>query len=234
MRRAVLVAASLLLVASCGSEDDDPPEPRTVTIEGEATLDGRSFDSDFVGAVVIGGDGLVTPCQDELPPVRDGRYSIAVLSRRAGSGCGAPGSTVVLWTHAGGRYVYATEPAEWPGDPETDHLDFDPAFDSTHPNGAAPELAQFNGAVLDADGEPAPIGTEVEAFVGDTRCGVASVRSADEFVGYVLAVVGPDAVPGCDRDVAITFRIGGEPAQHDPVTNRPPGVRESVDLRASH
>ena len=50
------------------------------------------------------------------------------------------------------------------------------------------------------------------------------MRRSGTFVGYVIAVVGPESVPGCTRDVTLAFRVDGQPAKHDPVANRLPGV----------
>jgi hypothetical protein len=52
-----------------------------------------------------------------------------------------------------------------------------------------------------------PGGTVVEAFVGDTRCGVTSVRRSDE-LWFTLLVAGPQ-VPGCAKDGQITFHVDG-------------------------
>jgi hypothetical protein len=234
---AVLVA---LAAGGCGAGPDrsdpvPPPSPApalagSVTVHGDAArLDGAAADSDFIGAAVLD-RGLMTPCQAELTPVRDGRYSFRVLAAAASTGCGAPGSRVVLWIAAHDRYVYSSDTVAWPTGADRD-VAFDPTFDSSKPDGASPAAAQFNGAVYDAHGELAPVGTEVEAFVGDVRCGVASVRRAGTFQGYVLAVVGPDAIPGCTAGAPIRFLVDGKPAHHDPVANRPPGVRDAVDLR---
>jgi hypothetical protein len=52
-------------------------------------------------------------------------------------------------------------------------------------------------------------GTLVEAFVGSTRCAVASIRGTGF---YIMSVVGPDATPGCAADAPITFVVDGERA----------------------
>jgi len=57
-----------------------------------------------------------------------------------------------------------------------------------------------------------PGSTRIEARVGDTRCGVGSVRRTGEFTGHILAVVGPDSVPECALGATIEFRIDGRPA----------------------
>ena len=65
------------------------------------------------------------------------------------------------------------------------------------------------------DGQPAPAGTVVQAFVGEKQCGEGLVRriSDDLPLGYVVDVAGATQVEGCGTDGAtITFRVGGVPA----------------------
>ena len=65
------------------------------------------------------------------------------------------------------------------------------------------------------DGQPAPAGTVVQAFVGEKQCGEGLVRriSDDLPLGYVVDVAGATQVAGCGTDGAtITFRVGGVPA----------------------
>jgi hypothetical protein len=71
------------------------------------------------------------------------------------------------------------------------------------------------GAVRNADGSRLPPGTLVEALAGDTVCARAAIppvimqfSQPDE---YGLLAVGPDAVPGCVQDAALTFRVDGKP-----------------------
>ena len=71
-------------------------------------------------------------------------------------------------------------------------------------------------------------GTRIEAFVGGTRCGVASVRRTGSFSGFSLDVVGPDSVPGCTGGATLRFRVGGHPAI-DTAVNAVDG-RPSLDL----
>ena len=80
------------------------------------------------------------------------------------------------------------------------------------PKGAAPLTTEFAGAVFDHDGRRLPDGTHVEAYVGTTRCGVASVRTQGDFTGFSLAVVGPESVAGCSNGATITFRVNGQQA----------------------
>jgi hypothetical protein len=189
---------------------------------------GAPFDSQFVGAVVLN-DGLATPCQSTLLPVSNGHYEVTVLTDGESRGCGAPGAKIVPWVYAHNRYIYSTNSLPWPDNGST--ATFAPTYSSATPGGAAPVLAQFSGAVYKADGVPASAGTRVEAFIGTTRCGVASVRNTADFNGYVLAVVGPDSIPACTRGAPVSFRVNGRAARHAGVRNTPPGRRDSLDLR---
>jgi len=236
VHRTLTLVIALALLAACSSGSRSTSPPRTVTsttaagadrviVRGSATLDGRPFDSRWVGAVAMR-SGLVTPCQFALTPVTHGDYAVAVLGEGEASGCGAPGARIALWTYAGDKIVYSTNTLEWPS---TRTAEFAPRYSSATPAGVVPALAQFNGGVFEG-GVEVPLGTKVEAFVGSTRCGVASVRSDGDFTGYILDVVGPESIPSCTRGAPIAFRVNGKTATPTNVTNTPPGVRDSVDL----
>jgi hypothetical protein len=198
-----------------------------VVVSGSATLDGAPFDARWVGAIVLRG-GLVTACQDALPPVTNGHFAVTVLAETESSGCGAPGGQIVLWTFAHNKILYSTNAAAWPGNGRATNLGA--RYSTSAPAGAAPSIANFTGGVFRAGGEQLPPGTRVEAYVGGTRCGVASVRRTSDFTGYILDVVGPDAIAGCTRGATLTFRIDGRPAALTSVVNTPPGQRASLDL----
>jgi pimeloyl-ACP methyl ester carboxylesterase len=187
-----------------------------VVVSGSLTLDGAPFDSRFLGAVVRKG-GLITPCQYTLPSVSHGRYEITVLADAEASGCGAPGAEVFLWTFAQNQILYSRESVPWPVNGST--TNFDAGFSASAPDGGAPPRAEFFGEVFNRDGERLPPGTRVEAYVGDVLCGVASTRRTGSYSGYILAVVGPDSVAGCDRGAALTFRIDGQPAAETAVND---------------
>jgi hypothetical protein len=240
----VAALASLFGAAACSSSDPgDASSPVSTTtsapahepatrllVRGTATLDGRPVESDFVGAVVLD-DGLVTPCQTTLPPVTEGGYTASIYTAEASAGCGKPGSAIALWIFADDKILFSTNTLAWPDDASV-VASFDPTYTRTQPNGATPEVAQFQGGVI-ASGRRIKSGT-VEAYVGDTKCGVASVRDGRDFTGYVLSVVGPDSIDGCTTGAHIAFRVDGEPADPArPVTNTPPGEDETLDLRVA-
>jgi hypothetical protein len=237
------LAALALFVAGagCSGDDDDAARSRPtqstattdptgrgvgdrVVIRGNATLDGAPFDAEFLGAVVRR-DGLVTPCQQTLPAVEDGRYEITVLADTEGLGCGTDGAEVLLWTFTRDTKLFSTTAAPWPTAGRS--VNFDASFSSTTPNGDAPALTEFSGEVFDRDGRRLPPGTRVEAYIDTTRCGVASVRDAGEFSGFVIAVVGPDAIRGCTRDGTISFRAARQPANETAVNRLTAGASGS-------
>jgi len=141
---------------------------------------------------------------------------------------GVPGAEVLLWTFAAERTLYTSHAVGWPANGRS--AAFDANFSTSAPRGDVPPLTQFNGQLFARDGQTLPAGTRVEAYVGDTRCGVASTRRSDSFSGYILNVVGPESIAGCARGATLTFRIDGRPAADTNIVNTPPGQRETLDL----
>jgi len=221
-------AASTSTSTSVSRASGPPARVVSAVVRGDATLDGQPVDSKFVGAVVLD-HGLVTPCQVSLPPVENGKYSVAVYTATESAGCGAPGARVALWIFDRNRYLYSTNSVAWPH--AGGSASFDAKYSSAQPLGATPSVAQFQGGAFGADRRALPAGTRVEAYVGSTRCGVASVRTTQDFAGYIISVVGPDAIPGCTRDAPIAFRLNGQPATATvDVTNTPPGRDHTLNL----
>lgn len=205
-----------------------------ITVRGHATLDGAPFDGKSLGAVVRR-DGLITPCQAEIPSVTDGRYEIKVLNQRGGIGCGRRRAEVSLWTYVGETKLYSTSALAWPT--RGNVANFEAHFATAAPQGGVPPVTELSGEVFDRNGRRLPPGTRVEAYIGTTRCGVASVRRAGEdFTGYILSVVGPDSSSGCGEGAQITFRINGRPAAEttlNRLTGGAPGSGGSFRLTRS-
>jgi pimeloyl-ACP methyl ester carboxylesterase len=195
-----------------------------VVLRGRLTLDGAPFDAAYLGAVVRRA-GLSTPCQYTLPAVVNGTYEITVLGDAEASGCGASGADILLWTFKDNQ-LYSREAVPWPGNGRTTSVDV--TFSTSAPRGAAPPTSDFSGEAVRRDGSQLPGGTRIEAYVGNTVCGVASTRRTGNFNGYILDVVGPDSVAGCDRGATLTFRINGRPALDTTVNQTP--ARGSFDL----
>ncbi len=201
------------------------PAVETVRVRGTARLDGSPLSAQFLGAVVRS-DGLVTPCQAEIPAVTQGEFEITVFGDRRDAGCGHLGAEIILWTYVGEQRIFAETPVNWP---TSRTADAEVTFSTADPAGAVPTtLTEFFGQVRDHNGQPLPTGSRVEAYVGSELCGVASTRSGD-FDGYLIDIVGPDARPGCSADAEVTFRVDGR-AAIETTRNDGRGQRDPFDL----
>jgi hypothetical protein len=245
LKLACIASLTALAASACSSSDkpsstaaststtratQPPAQAARVVVRGDATLDGAPVTSKFVGAVVLD-HGLVTPCQVTLPPVQNGKYSVGLYAATESAGCGAPGTRVALWVFAHNRYIYSTNTVAWPD--AAGPVSLDATYSTATPRGATPAVAQFQGGAFAADGRALPAGTRVEAFVGPTRCGLASVRTTQDFTGYIISVVGPDAIPGCTLGAPIAFRLNGKPAMPAGIMNTPPGLHRTLDLKVA-
>ncbi len=226
-----LVFAALLALAAGACNDDQlasPPAAATsiavatatrvpgaderATFRGELTLDGAPLEADFLGVRVMH-DGLATACQITIPAVTQGRYEIAVAADAEARGCGASGAEVLLWVHVNDTFTFSTQTAPWPGSGNV--ATFDASFSSAAPEGASKPVTEIKGHSFDGTGIELPAGTVIEAFVGEVRCAVASLRPDNgDDVGrwFTLIVAGPESVSGCAQDATLTFRLDGEPA----------------------
>ncbi|MDQ1379901.1 MAG: hypothetical protein QOJ71_620, partial [Actinomycetota bacterium] len=182
-------------------------EPGDVTLTGTARLGGRVLDAQFIGAVVLD-HGLVTPCNVTIPPIVHGSFELTVYGQHE-AGCGRSGSRVVLWTYVGSRKLFSTNAIDWP---ESSAANVTVDFSTSDPSGASPRVFELNGEAYGPDHQRIRVGARIEAFIGPTRCGVASIRTG-VFDGYILHVVGPDAIPGCRVGAQITFRVDGAPVR---------------------
>jgi hypothetical protein len=226
--RVIVVSMTLALgisfataVGAAEIGDDDRAVVRSVA----ATLDGATFDAQYVGAVVQR-NGLVTPCQQTLPSVRRGRFVVTVYARSVAKGCGAQGGEIFLWTFVHDRIVFSTQSVAWPGRGET--VRFDPSFGIAAPDGGVGPLAGFAGEIFDRRGRRLPPGADVTAYIGTTRCAVATTRRIETFVGFSMDVVGPDAITGCELGEAIRFEVDGRVAVETAVNT--PGEDPTVNL----
>jgi hypothetical protein len=81
-------------------------------------------------------------------------------------------------------------------------------------------VTELKGLLYDANGVSLPAGTVIEAYIGETLCGVTSLRYADATEGYyTLIVAGPELVPACAEGAEITFRLDGAPAAQTAVND---------------
>jgi hypothetical protein len=204
------------------------PVQDRVVLRGTAQLDGSPLDADVVGAVVRDG-GLVTACQVDLPPVSHGQYEMSVYGAGEGNGCGHPGTEIILWTFAHDQRIFSPTTLPWPASNSTTM--FDPTFSTLSPAGPMSPATELAGEVYNAEGDKVEPGGRVEAFVGHTLCGLSTVRESGDFVGFSMSVVGPEAVPGCDRNAPITFFVDGHRAA-EMLTNDA-SLHRSFDLTLS-
>lgn len=235
---AAAAIATAALSAACDADDADdaggpspvaPAAGHPLTLRGALTLDGRPLEAEFLGARVLR-DGLTGACQLEIPRVTQGVYEIDVASDAQVRGCGEPGADVLLWTFVDGQYLFSTETARWNDDASS--VSFDGEFRTDRPEGASLPVTEFKGHLFDADGARLPAGTVVEAFVGDVRCGMTSLRPEEETEGfYTLIVAGPDSVSGCASDETLAFRLDGKPAAETAINDLESGGRgHELDL----
>jgi len=192
-----------------------------VVVRGRATLDGASFDAPYLGAVVKR-HGLVTPCQQALPRVRNGRFAITVFARSKARGCGARGGKVFFWTFVQDQIIYSNQSVRWPGNGKTAR--FNPGFSISAPDGGVGPIVGFAGEVFDRGNRRLPPGAHVQAYIGETLCAVATTRRIEDFVGFSIDVVGPDSIPECAIGATITFRVDGRDAQETAVNQTGQGA----------
>jgi hypothetical protein len=226
----IIVAVVSVLLVSAFSRDADAARTGAedrVAVRGRANLDGAPFDAPYLGAAVKR-HGLVTPCQQTLPRVRDGRFAITVRARTEASGCGAVGSEVFLWTFVQDQIVYSSQSVRWPGNGKTTR--FNPGFSISAPAGGVGPIVGFAGEIFDARNRRLPPGAHVEAYIGTTRCAVATTRRIDDFVGFSIDVVGPDSIPGCGMGATITFRVDGHDAHETAVNQTGQGATLNLSL----
>jgi hypothetical protein len=196
-------------------------------VRGQARLDGAAFDARWIGAAVRDG-GLVTPCQTTLPPIDAGHFEIAVFGNTESAGCGRAGAEILLWTFADERILFATTAVPWP---DSGTATADVEFATDEPLGAAPFTTGFSGEAYGADGERVAIGSRIVASVGDTVCGVASIRSSGSFNGYSMYVVGPDSIAECRPGATLTFRVNGAPAVETAINSPDQGTNLDLTVR---
>jgi len=186
-----------------------PGSDRRVAISGAVTLDGAPFDAEFLGVRVVN-DGLPAICQLGIVPVEAGRYQAVVLAEEEVRGCGADGAELLVWTYVDETFVYSAEKLKWPGDGKS--VTFDATFSTGSPEGATFPTTEVHGQ-LTKNGAPLPGGTVIEAYAGDVRCGISSLRYSGDFEGYAVVVAGPASLPDCREGSVLSFRVDGEPVE---------------------
>jgi len=137
-----------------------------------------------------------------------GRYEIQVAADAEVRGCGASEAELMLWAYARDGFIFTSQTTQWPGSVTAT---FDASFSSDAREGASKPVTEFKGHLFGRDGSELPGGTVVEAFVGDVRCAVTSLRYGDDLEHfYTLVVAGPESVAGCEEGARLTFRLDGK------------------------
>ncbi|MBI4571508.1 MAG: alpha/beta fold hydrolase [Chloroflexi bacterium] len=182
---------------------------KRITLSGTITLDGQPVAGNVF--VVVVKDGLRRYCGlANTTTGVDGSYSLAVASDEEARGCGQPGAQLYadVYVPSRGRSFWSQELVTWPE--AGGELAFDAAL--ADPGAYRPNTL-FRGEVVDSSGTSLPVGTVIEAYIGDTRCGITSLPPTAMVLGdpqtYYLAVVGPDSVAGCNGGEPVTFRVNG-------------------------
>ena len=203
------IGKEFTLIPRLGSPDADavPGAAERLTLRGTITRDGQPFDGQLF-SVMVRKDGLSRSCSYFAVSVSQGSYEVLVAADAEAAGCGAPGAQLFL--NAGGSA--SQELADWPEDGS--ELQFDASLSSADPRGVQRSLRFFFGSVFDSSGETMPPGTVIEAYIGETLCGLSSlprvVTGPASSPPYSIAVVGPESMPNCATGEEITFRIDGQ------------------------
>jgi pimeloyl-ACP methyl ester carboxylesterase len=182
-----------------------------VTVSGRMTLDGDPLVFAFVWAEVVDG-GLRRLCAFDGPsPSADGRYERVVVSEREAAGCGAAGRSIRLAAATGDKIYFSGEDVAWPEGGGEVTLDVD--FTSADAGRAEDNVTPVFGSVLDSSGKRLAPGARIEAYIGDTLCGIGalphSVLAFQNPDTFDVLVASPDAIPGCARDATITIKVNG-------------------------
>lgn len=188
-----------------------PGATERVTVRGTITFDGTPADDGTFMWIEVRRNGLVAACSFNGEPVKDGRFERVVASDTEVRGCGGPGASIYAVTFASDHLLYSG-PVAWPaGDSVTLNADFDRAAAVV----PGERITPIFGSASNVEGNRLPPGSVIEALAGDIVCARTSIppvimqfSQPDE---YGLLAVGPEAVPGCVRDAALTFRVNGQP-----------------------
>lgn len=184
-----------LLISGSAAAQATPP----TRFYGTAYLNGQLASYGTVVQAYVGATGCGSGTVGSF-----GAFSVDVPSSVVQGGCGYDGATVT--------FTVAGLPAEQAGFFQTGS--FIPIDLSTHgqppalPPGPSAPLppSRFFGTVY-VGGQPLRVPSLIEAFVGDTRCGVGGVRSD---ATYTIDVATSAAAAGCGSNGAgVRFRIGG-------------------------
>jgi pimeloyl-ACP methyl ester carboxylesterase len=224
--------ARFTLAPRLGSPEAEavPGAGERITVMGTLTVDGEPLYG-TLSRVMVQKDGIERRCDYGGVRVPEGRYEVTVAGDGEARGCGSPGAQLFFVVSWEGARLVSQETADWPSDGK--ELIFDATFSSTDPLGVGKPATFFAGSVLDASGESLPTGTVVEAYAGETLCGVSSLAPLPMGPGdpttYVMGVAGPESVEGCDAGADVSFRVNGQPVEQTATSDLAEG-QHLVDL----
>ncbi len=133
------------------------------------------------------------------------RFEWTVAGDAEIKGCGRADRPLSLLAWIDGRAVLSDDQLPWPGSSLGDGM-----ATSFSPRSATRHVVVLFGAVVNSSYWSLPAGTIVQAYVGDTLCGVTSIAPTGEFAQrYLLLVSGPDIIPSCLAGRTIDLRVNG-------------------------
>lgn len=222
------VGGTFTLAPRYGSPDADSVAgaDERVTVAGTVTLNGQPIgDGAYVYPIITKDNMERAYCMFLDARTSDGRYESVVASETEVPACGAPATEVYLGVYDpdSDQYYTSDRTIAWPAD--GNELRFDAVVTT---DGVGREGGLFYGVVGDANGKDVPPRTLIEAYSGDTLCGVSTVSEV------VMAYAGPATYDlaatsdACAENAPLTFKIGGKPAMQTG-TNSYDGYRQ-LDL----
>jgi hypothetical protein len=207
-----------------------PGADERITVMGTLTVDGEPLRG-TLSRVMVRKDGIERRCDYWGLPVPDGRYEVAVAGDGEARGCGSPGAQLFFIVSSEGKRLVSQETVDWPA--EEKELTFEATFSNADPSGVGKPATFFTGSVLDASGESLPPGRVVEAYIGETLCGVSSLppvmMGSDDPTTYVLMVAGPESVPDCEEGADLSFHVDGQSVEQT-AANDLAGGQHLLDL----
>jgi pimeloyl-ACP methyl ester carboxylesterase len=197
-----------------------------VTLHGAITVDGAPANGRYFWFEVHRG-GLRTACSFPSDAPANGKYRRVIAADTEVHGCGGPGA-VILGAMFSDDAVRLSSPITWPE--SATELPVDLVFSST--SGVTAGFGTFiYGTVLDGEGVHLPPTARIDAYIGQTLCGLASLNPVEmDFSGtdrYGLIVAGPDAIPGCERNARIRLLVDGLEAPQTAIND---GSNHNLDI----
>jgi pimeloyl-ACP methyl ester carboxylesterase len=199
-----------------------------ITLRGNITIDGQPANDGRYLWFLVERDGRRARCSFPADIVRGGRYERAVASADEAAGCGEDGAVIygAIWEKDA---VRLSAPIIWRQGAGA--IDADLAFSTTDAGGTGRDDTAVYGTVLDVSGARLGPGARIEAYIGETLCGVGSLppvmmqfSNPDTFD---VLVAGPDEVAACARDATVRFVVNGRQATGTAINNQ---FGQNVDL----